>query len=388
MVSLFTSQTPVSGDLADGTDSYSMGTYFQSSVAGTVTHIRWYFPASGQPGGVAPKANLFRNSDSLKLGGADAVFAYPGTPAGWNQVALSTPVSIAANTLYCAAIWTPLRYVSSGGGATPWPLTNGELSTPANAGRFASGASGNVEFPASSFNNGAYFVDVVFVPDGASTTPVTSTLTVKWRVYNKVTSSLTTKWRVFQKVTSALTSKWLVYAKVSSSLTSKWRVWSTVATSITGKWRVLARVVTSLTAKWHVLAPPAPEPTISSAYLAMQRTLTEKFIADDPTQIELMPRSRVATGTGGYIYQNGLPRASQTVKMVLLSSDQRPTVTVAGVERVADYHLIGRWDMQIAVGDTWDAEDGTTWEVLGFTEGWDYMTKAFVGRHIPRSVRP
>jgi len=166
MATLFTTEEPVSRDSADGTDSYSMGTYFTPAVDGTVSAIRWWFPQSGQPGGVAPKANLFRTSDSATLGGADAVFAYPGTPDGWNQVALSTPVAISAGVEYCAAIWTPNRYVNSNGGASPWPLTNGDLSTPSDAGRFASGASGNVDFPASSFNNGCYFVDVVFSADG------------------------------------------------------------------------------------------------------------------------------------------------------------------------------------------------------------------------------
>lgn len=168
--SLFTSQTPASPDLADGSAAYSMGTYFTSSVNGTVTHIRWYFPLSAQPSGVvggqAIKGNLFRNSDSLKLGGADAVFASPGTPGAWNQVALSTPVAITAGTLYCATIWTPRRYVASVGGASPWPVSNGNLAALTGAGRFTDGSSGNVEFPTSSFNNGCYFADVVFVADG------------------------------------------------------------------------------------------------------------------------------------------------------------------------------------------------------------------------------
>jgi hypothetical protein len=111
---------------------------------------------------VAPKANLWRTSDANKMGGADAVFAYPGTPDGWNQVALTNPVPVDAGVEYCAAIWTPLRYVATTGGASPWPLTNGDLSAPSLAGRFSSGASGIVDFPTGSFNNGCYFVDVVF----------------------------------------------------------------------------------------------------------------------------------------------------------------------------------------------------------------------------------
>lgn len=166
-VSLFTDQVPFSPDNADGTDSYSLGSYINFAVAGTVTHIRWFFPLTAQPGGQAIKANIFRNVDSSKAGGADAIFATPGTPGAWNEVALNTPAAIPAGETYCATIWTPLRYVASSGGASPWPITNGDLSAIAGAGRFASGVSGNVDFPTSAFNSGCYFVDVIFVPDEA-----------------------------------------------------------------------------------------------------------------------------------------------------------------------------------------------------------------------------
>jgi hypothetical protein len=163
--SLFTSQVPTARDNADGTDSYSMGTYFTPGVDGTITHIRWWFPQSAQPGGVAVKANLFRTSDSAKLGGADASFASPGTPDAWNQVALTAPVTVTGGTQYCATVWTPLRYVSTGG-FFGTGMTNGDLSAPAVAGRFTGGASGNVEFPTNSFGNANYFVDVLFEPAG------------------------------------------------------------------------------------------------------------------------------------------------------------------------------------------------------------------------------
>jgi hypothetical protein len=175
---LFTSQVPAVPDASDAA-SYSMGTYFTPAVDGTITHIRWYFPASAQPGGEAVKANLFRNSDSAKLGGADAVFASPGTPGAWNEVALTTPVEVVGGTLYCATIRTPGRYVASTGAGSVWPIVNGDLSTATNAGRFTSGASGNVDFPSTSFNNGTYFVDVVFsTGEAPEVHPTTGTATV------------------------------------------------------------------------------------------------------------------------------------------------------------------------------------------------------------------
>lgn len=126
--------------------------------------------------------------------------------------------------------------------------------------------------------------------------------------------------------------------------------------------------------------------TANFATLTAQRKLTAALIADDPTTAQLIPVTRVATPAGGFIEQPGAARAPQTFKLSLLAYDQRPTVTVAGVERLADYHLIGAWDMAIATGDYWIDEDGARYDVVGTTEGWEYEIKAVVVRHIPRGV--
>lgn len=126
----------------------------------------------------------------------------------------------------------------------------------------------------------------------------------------------------------------------------------------------------------------------SGFQLSVLRAQTAAFIADDPTTAQLIPVTRVMQPNGGFQEQEGTPRAPQTFKLSSLSYDQRPTTTVAGVERIADFHLIGPHDMQIAVGDYWIAEDGTRYDVIGFTEGWNYETKAFISRHIPREARP
>jgi hypothetical protein len=249
MASLFTSQTPALGDAADGTDSYSMCTYFTPAVDGTITHIRWWFPASGQPGGVAPKANLFRTSDSSKIGGADVTFAYPGTPGGWNQIALAAPVSVVSGEQYAATIWTPLRYVASSGGSSPWPLTNGNLSTPSNAGRFTSGASGNVDFPTGSFNNGCYFVDAVFVPTGG-TTPVSSSLDLRWGVRNTVSSTTDLRWAVRNVISSAVDLRWGVRGIATSTTDLRWGVRNVVSSTLDARWAVRNTVSADLDLRW------------------------------------------------------------------------------------------------------------------------------------------
>lgn len=168
---LFTSQVPVNPDLSDNT-VYSLGTYFTPAVNGTVTHIRWWFPTTTQPGGVPVKAALFRNSDNVKISDpVDVEFPSPGTLNDWNQVALSPPVAVVAGSTYCATIRTPGRYPNSGGGASPWPIVNGDLSTGLQAGRFldmGSPGASDVQFPTGNFNDGCYFVDLVFEPDGGT----------------------------------------------------------------------------------------------------------------------------------------------------------------------------------------------------------------------------
>ena len=126
----------------------------------------------------------------------------------------------------------------------------------------------------------------------------------------------------------------------------------------------------------------------SPIYLETQRRMTAAFIADDPTTAALIPVTRAMTAGGGYTYTDATPRAPQTFKLSLLAYDQRPTLTVAGVERLMDFHLIGPHDMAIEVGDHWTASDGTRYEVAALTEGWNYMVKAVVFRHIPREANP
>lgn len=125
--------------------------------------------------------------------------------------------------------------------------------------------------------------------------------------------------------------------------------------------------------------------------LQAQRQVTAAFIANDPTTAVLIPSARVKTASGGYVQEDGTPRIPQTFKMSLLSADignQGKVTTVAGVERLEEYHLIGPHDMLIEQGDYWIDSEGTKFEVMGFSHGWGYMTKAFVTRHIPREAKP
>lgn len=115
----------------------------------------------------------------------------------------------------------------------------------------------------------------------------------------------------------------------------------------------------------------------------VQRALTTRFINSDPITLVLIPRVASTTPGGAKSYVDGTPRNPQVFKLSLLGHDQRPITTVSGQERRIEYHLIGQHDAAIAVGDHWTTDDGIRFEVMGFTDGFGYMTKALVYRHSP-----
>lgn len=121
----------------------------------------------------------------------------------------------------------------------------------------------------------------------------------------------------------------------------------------------------------------------SESEVIAQTAVTSGFIAADPTTITLIPRVRTATSTGGWAYVDGAPRAPQLFKMSLLNYDERPTFTLAGgVSRRIDYHIIGMPTAIVELNDYWMV-DTDKYEVVGFSEGHDYMVKAFVSVTTP-----
>jgi hypothetical protein len=377
----------------------TLGTRFTTAVSGNATHGKWYFPGTGQPGAVQVRIGIHRNSDQVLLG--SVLFSASPTLSAWNTVAFTTPIALTAGVDYTISVWVPEIYVATTGYS--WPKVSGNLTSHNPAGYFSAG--GSIQYPNGIFGTPSYFADIIFDDGSGTTTPVTSTLTAKWLSYTSVTSALTAKWLSYTSVVSSFTGKWLSYTSVSSELTAKWNSYTSVASSLTAKWRSYVSVSSSLTgkfavqaassvtsqlrARWRVFSDSAPvTPEVVSPYIQIQRGLTTSFINMDPTTASLVPRTRTKTAAGGFTETDGTARDAQTFKMVLLAYDQRPTVTLAGVERVIDYHLVGPHDMAIAVGDYWTDAEGTRYDVVGFSEGWGFETKAFISRHVPREARP
>lgn len=117
---------------------------------------------------------------------------------------------------------------------------------------------------------------------------------------------------------------------------------------------------------------------LAPAELETQRRLTADFIAADPTELTLIPSTRVRQPSGSWKAVEGPPRDPQLFKVITQADRNPPTLTVDGVERRADYVIVGPWDAELAPGDTWTDAEGRRYEVIELSDGYGYMTKAFV----------
>jgi hypothetical protein len=155
-----TSATPAVASQNDGTGPLELGVKFTTSIAGTITGLRYYKSANDTG---AHEGSLWTGSGTLL---ADAIFT-DETASGWQTVTFSTPITIAAGTLYIAAYHSNGYYAYSPNYfATAY--TNGPLTA------LATGATGNgvylysnsSVFPTDTNYHGTnYWVDVLFQAD-------------------------------------------------------------------------------------------------------------------------------------------------------------------------------------------------------------------------------
>ncbi len=145
------------------TRSVELGVKFTASTAGSITGFRFY---KGSQDTGTHTAHLWSATGTLLT---SATFSGE-TASGWQQVNLTTPVAIAANTTYIASYHSNGFY-SADGNYFATAHTNGPLTAPASAssrgnGVYAYGSA--VSFPSNTFNTTNYWVDVVF--SGTTTT--------------------------------------------------------------------------------------------------------------------------------------------------------------------------------------------------------------------------
>jgi len=156
----------VGADVSDDGVYYQLGTIFQSSVAGAVTHLR-VFSVNGDYGNHT--AYIWRTSDQAVVGGP---YTWNfGHVTGWIYFDIP-PVNIDAATDYTVSISTgtgPKRDYANIAADVPVAGDNGlHLSYPADAGVFNENLADTMPFK--SWNHSSYLRDVVFVPAGSTAT--------------------------------------------------------------------------------------------------------------------------------------------------------------------------------------------------------------------------
>jgi Domain of unknown function (DUF4082) len=156
--SIFTVQTPANPDEDDGV-TLTLGTRFVPAVDGTITAIRWFFPASPTAGTINGRLYTWvSNTVGVLLGSNDFTAPTPGT---WNTTPVNIPV--VGGQPYVTAVFTPLGEYVSTGALFASAITNGNLTATADTpaaenGKFIAADA----YPDDSFNGNGYFVDVVF----------------------------------------------------------------------------------------------------------------------------------------------------------------------------------------------------------------------------------
>jgi hypothetical protein len=153
---LFGTETP-SGPPTTDTGGIELGMSFSTSVAGSVTGIRFY---KGPGNGGAHLGHLWAVTGGPPL----ATVAFSGeTSSGWQAAALSTPVALTPGETYVVSYFAPQGRYSAASGYFATPKTSGPLTAgTAQNGRFLPTASGG--FPEASYGSSNYYVDVFFTP--------------------------------------------------------------------------------------------------------------------------------------------------------------------------------------------------------------------------------
>lgn len=187
------SVTPANpGNCSDS--STELGLRFQSSVAGQITAIRFY---KGSQNTGTHVGRLWTSSGTLL---ASVTFTNE-TASGWQQQSLTTPVAIAANTVYIVSYTSPSGYYALDQSYfTDKPYTSGVLTaleSSVNSGGASNGGGNGVyarpggTFPSkNSTSNSNSYVDVVFVQNTQSVVLVWSAVSgaTSYNVYRSTVS--------------------------------------------------------------------------------------------------------------------------------------------------------------------------------------------------------
>jgi len=157
--SLFQASAIPGTPAANDPNAVELGMKFQSSIAGTITGVRYYKGATNTGTHVG---NLWTSNGTLL---ASVTFTNE-TSSGWQQVALPTSVAIQANTTYIVSYHTATGNYAVDDPYFTSAVVNGPLTGLADGGAGGNGVYlyGAGGFPTQTYNASNYWVDVVFGP--------------------------------------------------------------------------------------------------------------------------------------------------------------------------------------------------------------------------------
>lgn len=178
MVSLFTSQTPASGDNSDGTPGITLSTSMRFAVDGEISAIRFFSTVtiSGSYTGALYQVTAGDRDPGPGTGTllASKVLGVAPDSAAWNVITFDTPVAVTAGVLYRAAMFSGAgRYVNTNDFFTA-DLVNGNITADADGdnptalGTLTQGAfqiDTILNYPRTAGSKACYFVDVVYTAD-------------------------------------------------------------------------------------------------------------------------------------------------------------------------------------------------------------------------------
>ncbi|MBY2919518.1 DUF4082 domain-containing protein, partial [Rhizobium leguminosarum] len=160
--SLFGSATPAVVN-TDDTSAVELGVKFQTSLAGTITGIRFY---KGSQDTGTHTGSLW-SSTGTRL--ATLTFTNE-TASGWQIAYFTSPVALTAGQSYTASYHTNTGHYSTTADYFISNVTSGPLTAPASGNGVYTYGSASL-YPTGTFQSTNYWVDVMFTTSGSNTTP-------------------------------------------------------------------------------------------------------------------------------------------------------------------------------------------------------------------------
>jgi VCBS repeat-containing protein len=173
-------------EVVNTTDSspVELGVKFQSSIAGTVSGIRFY--KSSQDTGT--HTGELWSSTGTKL--ATVTFTNE-TETGWQSAVFATPVTLTPGVTYIASYHTDTGHYSNSTDYFTIDVTSGPLTAPAGGNGVFTYSSSSA-FPTSTFSSTNFWVDVMFNPSAANRAPVAANdvgPTLSWDTFTTIAAA-------------------------------------------------------------------------------------------------------------------------------------------------------------------------------------------------------